>query len=184
MNAGFYVSCTFAVFHINQVDSATRTLNQCIGDGSFCSAANLDYILHTVYVIGSVGSIIHDSHVFYLKVRLTQVIRIQTVHVTVGFDAARIGFRTCVVSFPNAIAVLQRTAIALCEVEHIVIRINSQQVGYIYCSAKELDCIVGTFQYVDIFNLCSVADTVQGQSVVFDVCCGACTRIADFHVSQ
>ena len=112
------------------------------------------------------------------------MIGIDTVQVTVCFNTARICFCTGITAFPNAIAILQCTGISLSKVEHIIIRVYSQQVRYIHCTTKEFDGIIRTFKNIDILNLGTVSNTVQRQSVVFDICCRAGTGIADFHISQ
>ena len=110
--------------------------------------------------------------------------RIQAVEITVRFNAARICFRAGITVFPYAIAVFQRTAISLCEVEHIIIRIYSQKIGYVHRSAEELDCVIGTFEHIDVFYLCTATHTIQCQTVVFDIGSGTGPGITDLHVSQ
>jgi len=72
----------------------------------------------------------------------------------------------------------------LSEVEHIIIRVHSQQVGYIHRTAKEFDGIICALKNVDILDLGTVSNTVQCQSVVLDISSRASTGIADFHISQ
>ena len=112
------------------------------------------------------------------------MIRINAIQVTICFNAARICFRTGITAFPNTIAVFQFTGISLSEVEHVIIRVHSQQVGYIHRTAKEFDGIIRALKNVDILNLGTVSNTVQCQSVVLDIGSRAGTGIADFHISQ
>ena len=67
-DAGSCTSYPFTVIHINQIDCTAGTFDKSIGDRSFCSTTDFNHVLHTVYIIRCIGSIIYDCHIFNRKV--------------------------------------------------------------------------------------------------------------------
>ena len=92
-----------------------------------------------------------------------------SVQISVSFYTTRVFFGAGESGFPTSVAVLQRTAIALSEVEHIVIAVYGKQSGYVYRASEELDGIIGTVSNINVFNHRSVSYCIQCKSVVLDI---------------
>ena len=107
-----------------------------------------------------------------------------SIQITISLNSTRIFFRAGIPVFPDTITITQCALISLSEIEHIIIRIDSQQISHIYCSTEEFDSVIGTFQHINVLNFRPVTHTIQSQPVVLNISRITCTGIEDIHISQ
>ena len=176
-HAGVCCSSSFRVCYVNKVFDFSISKNQCILN--MCGSTST-YFYGIIHFLSA--RISCDGHVLDGKIRLSLVIRTFPVKVSVSFYPTWVFFCAGKSFFPYSVAVTQSTFITLCKVEHIIIAVYSKNIFYIYCTSKKFNGIICAFCDVNIFNGSTFSDSIQCQTIMFDVCIGTSTSVQQLYI--
>ena len=140
-----------AVRHVYGVARLACAERQSVDQGQLRAAAALhDVVPGALAALGRGvhGRLVAEGDVFHGEVRLSVLLGIVSVEVTVGLDAARVLLVRREVGSPVGVGVRQLAAVALGEVEAVVLAVHGEQVGDVDRSAEELDGVVSAVEDV------------------------------------